>query len=304
MLRVNLFLIGAAKSGTTALSEVLSHHKEIASMAIKEPGHFCTDVYEKGFSKAYDRLLHWSEKAYFERDFQKRHMSFIKERENYDKLVESASNSRFILDASTAYLPSKKAAENVAGYNSEAKIIICLRNPITRAYSHFNMAVKYGKEKRSFLEALKDEAELNARWGWEECYLELGMYAPQIKRWFQHFDQKQIHIVWHDQMLINPINTLQEVQKFLGLSEPLKLAEEIHGAEVPKNKFAKMLVGFGPRAASILPAELKQKAKNLLLEKPKVMNDAARSFLLRYFAASIEELEVLLNRDLTHWKEI
>ena len=302
MRRVNLFLIGAAKSGTTALSEVLSHHKEIASMVIKEPGHFCTDIYEKGFSREYAKLLGWSEKAYFEKNFQKRHMSFIKDRENYNRLVEETPELRFVLDASTAYLPSKKAAENIVHYNSKAKIIICLRNPITRAYSHFNMAVKYGKEKRSFLEALKAEAEVNARWGWEECYLELGLYAPQIKRWFQHFDKNQIHIIWHEELIINPINTLKKVQNFLALSEPFKSVEEIHGAEVPKNKFAKMLVSFSPRGASILPAKFKRIVKNLLLAKPKVINDAARSFLLRYFAASIKELEDLLGKDLTHWK--
>ena len=81
-------------------------------MAIKEPGHFCNDIYENGFSKEYQNLLRWSEEEYFEKDFEKRHMSFIKDIKNYNRLVEETPKSAYILDASTAYLPSVNAAEN------------------------------------------------------------------------------------------------------------------------------------------------------------------------------------------------
>ena len=207
----------------------------------------------------------------------------MRREKNYNKLVEETPKLRFVLDASTAYLPSKKAAENIVRYNSKAKIIICLRNPITRAYSHFNMAVKYGKEKRSFLEALKAEAEVNARWGWEECYLKLGLYAPQIKRWLQHFDKKQIHIIWHEELIMNPINTLKKVQNFLALSEPFKSVEEIHSAEVPKKQIYKGVDRFFPWRCFNAASQLQGKSKKSITYKPKVINDAARPFLLRYF---------------------
>jgi hypothetical protein len=167
------------------------------------------------------------------------------------------------------------------------------------------MARKYGKEQRSFLDAIEAEGALEkARWGWDECYLELGDYAPQLERWLKYFPKENIHVVWQDELLVEPAATLQGISKFLGLKEELKpLAEEKHGAEVPKNKVVgKMLSGIGPAVASILPEKIKASVKNIVLAKPEGMEEAARSFLLRYFAPSIEALEKLLEKDLTHWK--
>ena len=306
MTKSNLFLIGAAKAGTTALAEMLGNHPEISPLAIKEPGHFCHDIYAEGFSASYQKMLRWDEAKFFESDaLDQRHMAFVEVRDNYDRLVVEAAEAPYILDASTAYLPSTSAAENIASYNAEAKIIVSLRNPATRAYSHYNMARKYGKEQRSFLDAIKAEAALEkARWGWDECYLELGYYAPQLERWLNHFPKDHIHVVWQDELLAEPAATLQGISKFLGLTEDLKpLAQEKHGAEVPKNKaVGKVLGGIGPAVASILPKKIKERVKNIVLAKPEVMEEAARSFLLRYFAPSIEALEKLLEKDLTHWK--
>ena len=306
MIKTNLFLIGAAKAGTTALAEMLGNHPQISTLAIKEPGHFCDDIYVEGFSASYQKMLRWDEAQYFKADaLQQRHMAFVRGRENYDRLVLEAAEAAYVLDASTAYLPSASAAENIASYNSEAKVIVSLRNPVSRAYSHYNMARKYGKEQRSFLDAIKAEGALErARWGWDECYLELGDYAPQLERWLKHFSMAQIHVVWQDELLAEPAATLQGISKFLGLKDELNpLAEEKHGAEVPKNKaLGKVLGGIGPAVASILPEKIKASVKNIVLAKPEGMEEEARSFLLRYFAPSIEALEKLLEKDLTHWK--
>ena len=306
MTKTNLFLIGAAKAGTTALAEMLGNHPEISPLAIKEPGHFCDDIYEKGFSASYQKMLRWDEDAYFRAAvLEQRHMAFVRGSENYDRLVKEAPLSNYILDASTAYLPSAAAPDNIADYSPEAKIIVSLRNPVTRAYSHYNMARKYGKEQRSFLDAIKAESALeNPRWGWDECYLELGDYAPQLERWLKHFSMDNIHVVWQDELFAEPAATLLGISKFLGLKEALKpLAAEKHNAEVPKNKVVgKVLSGIGPAVASILPEKIKASVKNMLLAQPENMDEAARSFLLRYFAPSVEALEELLKKDLTHWK--
>ena len=122
MAKANLFLIGAAKAGTTALAEILCTHSAIGATAIKEPGHFCTDIYENGFSASYKNMLRWDEQKYFAHTpFGERHIAFIKEARGYDALVNEASETPYILDASTAYLYSTKAAEKVAAYNPRQK---------------------------------------------------------------------------------------------------------------------------------------------------------------------------------------
>ena len=65
--KANLFLIGAAKSGTTALSSTLGQHPAIAPLPIKEPGHFSTDLRTPAFSSQYNRLVQWDEAAYFKK---------------------------------------------------------------------------------------------------------------------------------------------------------------------------------------------------------------------------------------------
>ena len=104
--KANLFLIGAAKSGTTALAATLGQHPAIAPLPIKEPGHFSTDLRTPVFSSRYNRLLQWDEAAYFKKaPFEERHIGFVESELNYQKLVNQAltsnPDSKYVLDAST-----------------------------------------------------------------------------------------------------------------------------------------------------------------------------------------------------------
>jgi hypothetical protein len=63
-----------------------------------------------------------------------------------------------------------------------------------------------------------------------------------------------------------------------------------------------VLGGIGPAVASVLPEKIKARVKNMVLAKPEGMEEEAHSFLLRYFAPSVDALEGLLKKDLTHWK--
>ena len=107
-------------------------------------------------------------------------------------------------------------------------------------------------------------------------------------------------------MLFEPSVVHEEIEIFLGLNSKFKAPNNsVHESEVPRSKIASTLIGsFGPKVASVLPHVVKQKVKGFVLSKPDSMNKEASSFLLRYFAPSINELEALLNKDLTHWKEI
>ena len=102
--KVNLFLIGAAKSGTTALAASLAKHPAIAPLPIKEPGHFSTDLRTPVFSSRYNRLLQWDEASYFKRvPLEERHIGFVESESNYQKLVDQTSTKqsdhKYVLDA-------------------------------------------------------------------------------------------------------------------------------------------------------------------------------------------------------------
>lgn len=305
-----IFLVGAAKAGTTSLARHIGAHRAVAELAIKEPGHYCTDLHAYEFSAAYKRLIDWDEDAYFaEQSLASRHLAFVHDPRHYKKLIAQAQLSNtgasYFLDASTAYLYSEKAAENIAKAYPQGKIIIILRNPAERAYSHYNMACKYGMEKRPLAQAMADEMKLvRARWGIDECYVELGKYAEAVQRYLDKFDRSNILVLLQEDLNDRPEEVLAEVAKFLHL-EPFTDAREENAnkAEVPNNAFSARIAGaLSGQIRNRIPSGLKKMGKRLLFNAPDPLDAEVRSTLVAYFAQDIEKLESLLNIDLNHWK--
>lgn len=317
--KANLFLIGAAKSGTTSLARALAAHPEINSLAIKEPGHFCSDIHAHPFTKSYQNLLNWDETQYFSKPPVERHMAFVQRAEHYKKLVAYAAESpehpsttaalstpaepkiAYILDASTAYLYSQDAPEKVYDYNPRAKILVILRNPIERAYSHYTMAMKYGMERRSPLQAFEEEAKLErALWGVDECYLELGHYAQQLKEWLTYFDRSQILVLLHEDLG----KSVTQISQFLNIS-PLPNTFEQRENEGSVPKFPILNAALMKWAAPLrekLPKRTIQKLKSVLQRTPDPIDESAHVFLRNYFRPHILELEELLHLNLNNWK--
>lgn len=107
--KTNFFIVGAPKSGTTALVTYLTHNPEVYMFNPKEPNWFCTDFPELGETNS---LL------------------------GYHNFFSCANDKhKAVGEASTIYLYSKAAAENIFKYNSNSKIIIMVRNPVQLVYS-------------------------------------------------------------------------------------------------------------------------------------------------------------------------
>ena len=308
--KANLFLIGAAKSGTTALASSLGQHPAIASLPIKEPGHFSTDLRIPVFSSRYNRLLQWDEAAYFKKArLEERHIGFVESESNYQKLVDQAittnPNTNYVLDASTAYLYSANAPAQLRHYAPDAKIVLILRNPVERAYSHCTMALKYGLEQEEPLNAFKREAELiPAHWGQDECYLELGQYAKQLERWLECFPLDQLHIIWYDDFTADPQKAMNAVMKYLDLPTfVLQQSDQLNAGAVPKyatlNKWA--MRTLGPLREKLPKSLVRWLKKKTQVAAPE-LDPETRSFLAEAFAEQIEQLAALTGKDLNHWK--
>jgi len=306
----NVFLIGAAKAGTTALAHMLGQHPNIASMAIKEPGHFCTDIHPSDFSERYHRLLQWDEPNYFnKKDLPQRHIGFVQQRGNYHRLVHEALKSKpqatHVLDASTAYLYSKTAAKELAHYNNKAKVIVILRDPVDRAFSHYTMALKYGMENASPLEAFKREAALErAQWGRDECFLELGKYDQQISTWMDRFSSKHLLILLNDDLKKTPQKVMQRITEFLDLPTfaPSE-AKEANIGSVPKYpKVNAMGMRVLAPIREKLPKELVAGLKKVMQQKAPDLDPEVEHWLKKYYSVHTDQLEMLTNLNLTHWK--
>ena len=308
--KANLFLIGAAKSGTTALAATLAKHPAIASLPIKEPCHFSTDLRTPAFSPQYNKLVQWDEAAYFKRVHpEDRHIGFVDSELNYQKLVHHAiaknPDVNYVLDASTSYLYSAKAPVELRHYAPEAKIVLILRNPAERAYSHYTMALKYGMEQESPLQAFKREAELTpAHWGQDECYLELGQYAKQLQRWLECFPLDQLHIIWYDDFTADPQKATDALMKYLDLPTfVVPETDQLNVGAVPKyatlNKWA--MRGLGPLREKLPKSLVRWLKKKTQVAAPE-LDPETRSFLVEAFTEQIEQLAALTGKDLNHWK--
>ena len=132
-MKVNTFIVGAPKAGTTSLHYYLQQHPEVCMSAIKEPNFFTaanvSDLY-------YD-------------------VDPILNEDDYH-LIFSDLKKKVVGEASVSYLYYPLIADKIFEYNPKAKIIILLRNPVQRAFSHYLMDKRLGLCNVSLLEVIEN----------------------------------------------------------------------------------------------------------------------------------------------------
>lgn len=287
MEKANLFIIGAAKCGTTSLHEYLGQHPDIFMSAIKEP-HYFSNV---------DQLLHdgVDEEA-------SRHSSLIKDELTYHKLFKNGQNQLYRGESSPSYLWHDKAAQNIYNYNPHSKIIILLRDPIMRAFSHFQMAVQAGFQKKvSFYTAIKEDLavpEEEIGWNKSHMYVALGFYYRQINRYSKIFPEEQMMIIKFEDFVKDINSGMSSISKFLNV-DPSKFPDlnsrsQHNRAMAPKYPIIDLLKEnwFVQKMLSLLPENLKNTVKSkthregyrkdLVLDNPsqKLLNQLYRDELL------------------------
>lgn len=135
-------------------------------------------------------------------------------------------------EKSPYYLFHPHVPQRVHVHYPDVKLIIILRNPIDRAYSHYWHNVRAENESLSFAEALKAEPSRLAgqkkklqQPGYKSpsylkySYLARGVYVEQIRRWLKYFPREQIHIVSSRDLKEKPIETMNGLFAFLGLPD-------------------------------------------------------------------------------------
>jgi hypothetical protein len=300
----NFFLVGAAKSGTTSMSSWLSQHPDVYVSPIKEPNFFSTDIDPNRFRKSYRSTLHQDQEAI---DGKGRQVAFIRDEELYAELFRPNAGTLAAGDCSTSYLFSKDAAQNIHIFNPEAKIIMLLRNPVERAFSHYTMAVQMGLEKGDFHSAFKrDRKRIDKGWGISELYYELGEYAKQYKRFASIFNPNQIKVVLFDDWQRQPKETQESICKFLNVSIFAGPENEALNQGVnPKFPFIhRMLMKSGIKdfAKGVLPEKWFTFFKQGQYKAEKsVLASEDRKMLRALYKDEILELQQLIKRDLSNW---
>lgn len=205
----NYLIIGFAKCGTTSLHEYLIQHPSIYPPQGKE-----IDYFDRLFSRG----LSWY-KVKFPLNFQKYFVTkFLKQ--------------PFITgEATPRYLQHPHSLQRIKQAVPESKFIVLLRNPIERAFSHYNMNLRNDYEYLSFKDAIKNEKmRLKGRyekmsknenyysWNYDLFgYLEQGLYYQKLKPWFDSFPKEQFLIIQSEKFLENPSKIYHKTLQFLDL---------------------------------------------------------------------------------------
>ena len=299
MILPNFLIIGAAKSGTTAIYHFLKQHPDIYMSPVKETNFFALEGSKLNFNGPGDRdnICAFS----------------ITQIEDYVKLFEGAEGKRAIGEASPMYLFDKSSADRIKSHIPNVRIIAILRHPVERAFSQYLMFVRDAREPytRDFRRALLEEdkrKQLNWEWAWQ--YKQVGFYAEQLKRYLSLFDISQIRIYLYEDLLSNPVKLLQDIFEFVGVnSELIPDIKARHNESVLTRNTALEAFLSNPSITSkilkpILPKRVRKTlvsiGKKINVTRPK-LNPKIRSELIAIYREDILELQNLIGRDLSAW---
>lgn len=218
--RLDFIVAGTQKGGTSALHYHLEQHPNV-TMAHGEEAH----------------MIDHPRRHFF--DDEER---FANEPVEYDILHEGIKFKRHSLvtgSVTPIYTYWKPAMERIRDYQPGIKLIILLRNPIDRAFSHWNMYRERKQESLGFLEAIAEEpkrmraaAPLQPR---RTSYLDRGFYFEQMERVFRFFPREQVHVIKFDDFRQRTAAVVNGVFDFLGV-DPLPAVKNREQNRIPYDR--------------------------------------------------------------------
>lgn len=209
-----------------------------------------------------------------------------------------------------SYMHRDDCIDRIHEMDPNVKIVLCLRDPVKRAFSHYMQKARYKNDLDEFRVIIKNNFEQ---------VLDHGLYGQQLSKLLERFSQDQIHIIIFEEMVTDPGQTLSNLFRFLNLEEI-----EVDLTQGPKNqmsqahfiwikKFLRTIGSLARRHITIrtlfyeaLPGNWIFRVLNKFNSKPidKVkgsMSLADQKYLLDYYADDKLEIERLLGKTMNKW---
>ncbi|MEM6888576.1 MAG: sulfotransferase [Pseudomonadota bacterium] len=182
----NFLIIGAEKAGTTWLHDVLRAHPDL----------FLPDVKEVHFFNKYDS------NGCVTDNFESRGTGW------YFAHFAAARQGQLVGEATPMYLCDPEAPQRVADTLPNARFIVVLRDPVSRAWSHFRMA----RAKSHVVVEMDDLIAAQ-----DPRFLGRGLYAAQLARWFRQFPPERFLLLFFEEVMREPCSALIRVADWLGV---------------------------------------------------------------------------------------
>jgi len=281
--KISFVGIGAQKAATTWIFKCLQEHPEIYVFEGKEI-HFFSD--NKKFSRGKD----W-----------------------YYSFFKKGNSKKVIGEISTTYLSSPEAPQRIKDTLGNIKIVVSLRNPVERSYSHYLHKISTGllSQNNRIYEAVKKFPDI----------IENSMYGKLIEKYFNAFPRENILILFFEDIKSDPELTIKKLYRFLEVNDsfrPRGINKKYHTTAARLSSYYKIF-----KLISRLHIKLKKNLLGRLLikilrklginsyrmyalmdRKGKSNNKIAKEdwkFLQGYFRQDVKNLEKLLNKNLSNW---
>lgn len=291
----NFMCLGAAKSGTTTLYDILRQHPDVYIPSFKEPHFF--DIPEN-----YKNGVNWYEKNYFKN-----------------------ANQKIIADFTPSYFFDKESPKRIfESLGDKVKFVVILRNPVDRAYSHYLHSIREEHENLSFIESLISEKDRLQNFEKEGDYLSYlrnsyslqGQYGDMLERYLKYYSVEDfLFIHFEEEFLEKRDQTIQKILNFLQIKNEVKLKTDLKSnpASKAKSKFLSRLMNKKAWWRSILKfmipsVQLRQIIRNRIqrlnikqFKAEKITLQLKSELYNKYFKSSVLHFENLSNKKM-NWK--
>lgn len=282
---------------------------------IKEPNYFSTDidlqairpqVKERIKLLAIDEFIKGPMKTNI-------HRAFITQESQYLALFRNVKRETAIGEASASYLYSDVAAFNIHKFDPRSKIIIVLRHPVQRMYSHYLMDRRMAVTTLDFEDALKEDQNNPLKsWGSKSLYYELSEYYAQVKKYYDVFPPSQILVLLSDELRLEAQSTLKKIFQFLEISPDFEpdFKQEFNSGVLPRNSIVSRIITNNYLRIRIRQAisnkSIKKIIKKILFKKSteEKLSQEMQQILLEHFRGDIHKLSKLIEKDLDQWLKI
>jgi hypothetical protein len=271
----NFLIIGAQRSGTTSLFQVLKRHPQIFLPDIKEVNFFFHDNhYRRGVE-------------YYQTFF-----------------AEAPPSADLVGEASPGYLCKPEVPRRIHGLLPSVKLVAVLRNPVDRAYSQYWDNRRFLAEPLSFEQAMEVALTPEYRHG-QRGYFSRGAYINQIESYLEMFKREQMLVLIFEDLKKDPEAVFRRCFDFLGVDPDFRCPQmtrasnpsmvwdnPVHSFFLRRNKYQKWVPKHWIKQACRGP---------LVQRRYPPMSPAARQRLLEFYRPFNRRLEQFLGRDLDGW---
>jgi len=279
----NFFIVGAPKAGTTSIYNYLKNIPGIFMSPEKEPNYFS----KKNIPDDHPIIP-------------------IRDKKKYLQLFKGVKDEKIIGEASPTYLADPEAPKLIHEACPDAKILISLRDPVERAFSHFLMVKGVGRVKTSFREHIEKEISHELPDGITNIGLYGNRYFENIKRYFDIFGRNQVNVIVFEEMIDKPRIIINSILDFLELDvNHNEFDDKVYNPHAESRKITQpFLTNIKVRKfikSGIMPLStrkfLREKVFFKSQSKP-TMESSDRKLLVQFYYDDVQKLKELLRRNL------